>query len=202
MKSIDAIYKFGNLYDRKTKKRIVVNDGTEISIIFNSVIDILPEDPNLAETVPLLDLQQKEEEIKSFCAKQIEETKYWRVFSKGILLYFEISAGIRKQNIVEPFHYTFKLELLEDLYIYNKRKEAKYARFFDCRCKVQDCFPEFEFFEPIAANSLNDAYTKTYELYFAMFGKSTCNAFNRFSETQDMRSIIRDKTERIQGLVK
>ncbi len=198
MESINAIYKFGNLYDKTTKKRIVISDGAEVSIVITSAEDILPEDPNLSEATPL-NAKEKEKEIQKFCNKQKEPAKYWKLFESGKTLYFEISAGIKTgDKQVKKFEYIFKVQILEDLYIYNKKKEAKYARFFDCRCKVKECFPEFEFFEPIAATSLNDAYTKTYELYFAMFGKSTCNAFDRFSETPDMKSIIRGKTESIQ----
>jgi hypothetical protein len=63
---------------------------------------------------------------------------------------------------------------------------------------VESCLSNFEFFESIYATSLNDAYTKTYELYFAMFGKSTCNAFDRFSQNTSMTPMIRDLTESIQ----
>jgi len=169
MEAINVIYKFGNLYDKTTKKRIVINDGTEISLVLNSRNDILPEDPNLTDTKPLLNAEQKEQEVKIFCKKQARTTRYWKLFTEGKALFFEISAGVRTRNEVKVFRYTFKIALLEDLYIYNKKSEPKYARFFDCRCKVQECFPEFDFFEPIAATSLNDAYTKTYELYFAIW---------------------------------
>ena len=56
----------------------------------------------------------------------------------------------------------------------------------------------FDFFEHILAKSLSDAYTKTYELYFALSGQSTCNAFDRFFKEQDMQIPVRGKTEFIQ----
>lgn len=91
------------------------------------------------------------------------------------------------------------MTLLEDLYIYNKKKEPKDARFFECQCLVSKCLDEgFMFFEPTYAKSLNDAYTKTYELYFAMFGKSTANAFDRFFESYSFDAPIRGLTEQIQ----
>lgn len=198
MKSIDAIYKFGNLYDKATKRRIIINDGAEVSITLQSSNDLLSEDPKLPQKAPL-NAKEKEDAVIAFCQKQQEQTKYWKLFKKGKHLYFEISASVKSRDGMEPFHYIFELELLEDLYIYNKRNEPKYARFIDCACQVQKCSPQFEFFEPMMATSLNDAYTKTFELYFAMCGKSTCNAFDRFAESDTLPlRPIRKKTEDIQ----
>ena len=109
-----------------------------------------------------------------------------------------ISAGIKRKEGKTHIECLFKVRLLEDLYIYNKKSEVKYARFFNCHCIVESCLSNFEYFESVYATSLNDAYTKTYELYFAMFGKSTCNAFDRFSINEDMTPLIRELTESIQ----
>lgn len=190
MKSIDAIYKFGNLYDRKTHNRILLEDGSDISITVN-IENVMAEDPNLHPD-NLLNSVEKEKEVKE------AQKKYWKLFNAGKLLFFEISAGIKRKTGTEPIRCLFQLKLLEDLYIYNNRDEPKYARFFDCHCQVEKCLTNFDFFELIYAKSLNDAYTKTYELYFAMFGKSTCNAFDRFFETSKLEEPVRDKTESIQ----
>lgn len=192
MQSIEAIYKFGNLYDKDTKKRILIEDGASITVKLTPK-DILLQDPNLKPD-QLLSTEKKEEEVIA----SIKNEPYWKVLSADTSLYFKISAGIKRNEKTEAIECLFKVRLLEDLYIYNKKKEAKYARFFNCHCIVESCLSNFEFFEPIYATSLNDAYTKTYELYFAMFGKSTCNAFDRFSQNESMIPMIRDLTESIQ----
>lgn len=116
----------------------------------------------------------------------------------GKLFILKFSAGVKKREGKIDIICIFAVKLLEDLYFYNKKTEPEYARFFDCECIVEKCLTNFDFFEPIHAKSLNDAYTKTYELYFSMFGKSTCNAFDRFFEEQNMEIPIRGKTESIQ----
>ena len=192
MQSIEVIYKFGNLYDKNTKERILIDDGVSISITLDPK-DVLLQDPNLKPD-QLLTAEEKEAEVKAF----IRNKPYWKVLSCDTNLYFKISAGIKRKEGTEAIECLFKVRLLEDLYIYNKKIEAKYARFFNCHCKVESCLSNFEFFEPIYATSLNDAYTKTYELYFAMFGKSTCNAFDRFSQNESMTPMIRELTESLQ----
>jgi hypothetical protein len=195
MKSIDAVYRFGNLYNRKTLKRILMEDGAEIAIVLNES-DVLTEDPNLKPD-EILDSEKKREQIKAFLPNEASG-KIWKLFKEKKYLYFQISAGVKRKNGVEPIHFLFKLKLLEDLYIYNKKEDPKYARFWDCHCLVEECLSKFEFFEPLYCTSLNDAYTKTYELYFAMFGKSTANAFDRFYESKDLKEPIRKLTEETQ----
>lgn len=192
MQSIEAIYKFGNLYDKNTKKRILIDDGASITVTFTPE-DILLQDPNLKPD-QLRSTKEKEEEVKAFIGNE----PYWMVLSADTNLYFKISAGVKRNEKTEAIECLFKVRLLEDLYIYNKKEDPKYARFFNCHCIVESCLSNFEFFESIYATSLNDAYTKTYELYFAMFGKSTCNAFDRFSQNTSMTPMIRDLTESIQ----
>lgn len=189
---MDTVYKFGNLYDIKTNKRILINDGAKVVINLDPE-DLLKEDPNLKPD-KILKKEEKELEIKVF----IGDNKYWHLFDAGKLLYFKISAGVRRKKGIEPMNFIFELRLLEDLYIYNKRNEPKYARFFDCHCLVERCLGNLDVFEPMYTTSLNDALTKTYELYFAMFGKSTGNAFDRFFERKDMKVAIREATEAVQ----
>jgi hypothetical protein len=96
------------------------------------------------------------------------------------------------------YHCLFEVELKEDLYISNARDDINWARFYDCCCHVRACLSDFEYFEPLYAKSLNDAATKTYELYFAMFGKSTCNAFDRFFLEKEMKTVLRTKANELQ----
>lgn len=193
MQPIQAIYKFGNLYDKNTKKRILIEDGSEISVTIQPQ-HLLSQDPNL-KPEKLLNATEKEAEVNAKIGKE----KHWKLFNSGEKLYFEISAGIKKSTTKnEGFRGVFQVKLLEDLYIFNKKSDVKYARFFKCHCLVESCLNGFEYFEPIYTTSLNDTYTKTYELYFSMFGKSTCNAFNEFSQYENMKVKIRGVTESIQ----
>ncbi|MGH1388408.1 hypothetical protein [Kordia sp.] len=48
MKSIDVIHKFGHLYDRATKKRILIEDGSEISIVLQPD-SLLNEDRSVSQ---------------------------------------------------------------------------------------------------------------------------------------------------------
>lgn len=194
MKAFNAIFKYGNLYDRDTKKRILIEDGSEISITLNEQ-NILITDPNIKPQT-LLNAEQKQNAVLTWVGGS---TKVWKLLESDTLLYFQITAGVKKENVTHRIFSSFQVKLLEDLYLYNKKKEANDARFCECHCLVECCINDsIDFFEPIYATSLNDAYTKTYELYFAMYGKSTCNAFDRFYEDSGMRVPIRGKTLEIQ----
>ncbi|NGF56178.1 hypothetical protein G5B35_19080 [Parapusillimonas sp. SGNA-6] len=120
---IDAIYKFGNLYDKATKRRIIINDGAEVSITLQSSNDLLSEDPKLPQKAPL-NAKEKEDAVIAFCQKQQEQTKYWKLFKKRKHLYFEISASVKSRDGMEPFHYIFEPKLLsctlhQKLLLYN-----------------------------------------------------------------------------------
>ena len=192
MKGIEVIYKFGNLYDKATRKRILIEDGAQLVIAVPSE-KLLEEDPNL-KIPTILNAEQKKVQFKN----KHGLTPYWKLFNAGDLLRFDISAGVRlRERKTVQIRCTFQLRLLEDLYVYNKKKRPKDARFFDCNCLVEECLTNFEFFEPLYAKSLNDAYTKTYELYFSMFGSPGANAFNRMYEI-DPKKPVSQKTEEIQ----
>lgn len=92
MKAIDAVYKFGNLYDRVSKKRILIDDGAEISIVLNSN-DLLAEDPNL-KPKKFHSAKEKQDEVNQFIIKE-GEGKYWKLFDLDKLLFFKISAGVK-----------------------------------------------------------------------------------------------------------
>ena len=193
MKAFNAIFKYGNLYDPDTQKRILIEDGSQISITLDEK-NILLDDPNIKLPTPLNPEQKRNEVINSDKA-----FKAWKLFENNHLLYFHITAGVKKQNTTDRIFSSFSVRLLEDLYIYKKTENAENVRLFDCHCIVESCLNQsIDFFEPLYATSLNDAYTKTYELYFAMYGKSTCNAFDRFFDNERMILPIRDETLEIQ----
>jgi len=93
MKPVQAIYKFGNLYDRVTKKRILINDGAEVSITLRED-DILSEDPNLRQK-SLLNAEQKRAAIEALSNKR-GRVRYWKLFNSGKTLYFKIFGRSKK----------------------------------------------------------------------------------------------------------
>jgi hypothetical protein len=195
MKQIKALYRFGNFYDTQTKKRILIEDGTPVDLYIPEE-GILDTDLNLIPN-KFANADEKHIECNLFYWEN-EDAKFWKLYDAGQLLYFELTAGIRKRYETQYFKIVFQLRLLEDLYIYNRKKELKDARFFKCLCIVEECKSDFEFFEPLYAKSMNDALTKTYELYFSMFGKSTANAFDRlYLHNPDFP--VREATEEIQA---
>lgn len=194
MRGIKTVYRFGNLYDEATRKRILIEDGAKVIVLIDPEY-LMEQDPYL-EGEPLLNAVEKKEEMNTWAEKN-GHPSYWKLFEAGKKLYFDISAGIKRKGHTVHIKCKFQLRLQEDLYIYNQTSKPKLARFWKCQSLVEACLTNFEFFEPIQAKSLNDAYTKTYELYFAMFGSPGANAFDRMYE-QTPDDPIRGKTEEIQ----
>lgn len=195
MKAYDIVYKYGHLYDKNTQKRLIIKDGAKITITIDTK-DLLEKDPNIIE-MEILNNEKKEMQIKEF-SDRLGMKSFTKILSAGEFLYFRIKAGVRKgDEQTEPFQSVFRVRLLEDLYVYNKTKDVTDVSFFECQCEVEKCMTELEFFESIRAASLNDAYTKTYELYFAMFGKSTANAFKRFFLDASLEKVIRSLIDEI-----
>lgn len=178
MKSVDAIYKFGHLYNRSTRERILIEDGAEVSIVLEPR-NILEEDPSIS---------QKDKPLaNNFKAKELHEkfgstTPYWLIRKSGESLFFTISGFVPKRNGREAFLLEFRLELLEDLYIYNKKKDRpEMAQLFPCKCAILECLTNnFSFFEPVFGDSLNKARTKLHELYFSRVVNPASNAFREF----------------------
>src|SRR6218665_1836832 len=110
MKSIDAIYKFGNLYDKATRKRVLIEDGSKIAVVVNSA-NLLEEDPNIKPEKLLTPIQMAE------AAKaHAGANRYWKVFDAGKVLYFFVSGGVNRKHEKENIQCLFQVKLLEDLY--------------------------------------------------------------------------------------
>ena len=66
--------------------------------------------------------------------------------------------------------------------------------------EVSKCISEnLEFFEPIYAYSLNDAYSKTYDFYFRLYGKQAANAKEKIMEGRNgeknfLKRLLRSST--------
>ena len=167
MKTKNAVYQYGHLYD-ELGQRILLAESSRIEIIFNER-DVLPNDPYNSELKA-----RSTEEIK----QALKKSKYIEgicALKANSIVYFEISAGFKHKK-KEHAIYKFQVRLLDDLYLARKEKDKNYS-ITDCHCIVEKCLSKnLEYFEPIYGKSLNNAYMKTYDFYFRLYGSPTTNA--------------------------
>jgi hypothetical protein len=193
MKVISTEFHNGHFWQRDPKtggaRRLVFHNGSEVVVTVNSDQDLYPNDPaNLPHPAPADPKRADLKRALYFAALALKaESKagqYFeatRIMRRGDVLYFQISAGTvhtngRKEKIVS----WFEVELLEDLYLTRKTRTGE-GTVADCQCIVRRELDErLTFFEPVYAYSLNDAYSKTYVLYFNIFGKGTTNVYTHF----------------------
>ena len=75
----------------------------------------------------------------------------------------------------------FTVVLNQSLFLLKKFKNSLYGIVYPCCCTVEkETIENLKHFEPVYAYSLNDAYMKTYDTYFALYGKPTTNIYNSF----------------------
>lgn len=178
MKSIDAIYKFGHLYNRETNQRILIEDDAEVSIVLQPE-QVLDEDLSIGQKGEPLSTELKAAQLKH---KYGTATPYWLFRKSGESLFFKIAGFIPKRTGSEEFLLEFRMKLQEDLYLYNKKEDRpEMAQLSPCKCAILECLTNnFEFFEPVYGDSLNKARTKLHELYFSRVVNPASNAFREF----------------------
>jgi hypothetical protein len=175
MKAYNAVYKYGHLYDSETGKRILLADNSKFSVTVNAE-DVLAVDPYNHE----FELRDPDSIIASLKEKKYKEAS--KVLPAGSKIFFDISAGSKGKK-TERLFCNFQVQLLEDLFIARKEAGGKY-NIMECHCVVEQCLSgNLNFFEPIYSYSVNNAYMKTYDFYFRLFGSPTVNA----------RDEVRDK---------
>lgn len=190
MTSIETEYKFGHLYDQKTGKRILIEDGAKVVIVIEEN-SLLKEDVSISGFQPyeILNSDNKLKQVENKCLG--DNRPYWKIKNAHEYLFFKIQGYIPKRDKKENFVLDFRLKLLEDLYITNKRKDPKWASLFDCKCVIDHCYNnDFNYFEPVYGTSLNKARTKLHELYFSRVANPASNAFNEFFESQNNGSYF------------
>jgi uncharacterized pyridoxamine 5'-phosphate oxidase family protein len=162
-------YTNGHFYDRETGKRIALRDDIEVNIA--------SDDTNFVSAKPagnkpnyILNAEEKLNEVASDPKVRL----FKKVFDAGKVLYFCI---LKKDA-------WFKVELLEDLYLFlNKKTKKKEGNLYSCACVVRENINnKISFFEEVHATSLNELYKSTYVHYFGNFGNPACNALDRFFE--------------------
>lgn len=175
MKAINARYQHGFLYDTSTGKRIKLAEGSNLSITIEPQ-DILEPDPYNKPHSPL-----SAEERLFVLGNKKKFTEGITIKKKGEKLFFEINAGMKSQKTYYD-KYLFSLTLQEDLLGARKEKDKAYS-LVDTICTVDECLSNnLPLFEPIYAESLSDAYMKTYAFYFRLFGKGTANVKDKMME--------------------
>ena len=177
-KTFDAVYRYGKLYDAETKTRILVAEGAKLLVIVNE-IDILPKDPYN---------HYEEPRTKEAIEEELKRKKFFRyrlLAERDSCLQFQIKAGKANKNGKYRMEHTFTVRLLSELYMVQKTKANKYGIVYPASCVVESVTGDLPNFEPIYAYSLNDAYMKTYNFYFALFGKPTINIYNNYFLLKD-----------------
>jgi hypothetical protein len=170
----DLIYKYGHFYDKNTGERLGLKDGAAIRIEA-SKNDFFPVSAVGKWPKEIFNPERKESIVKS--EPNLANCK--KIYNQGTFLYFSIS---RRKNKKISITHEFQVELLEDLYVYLK-SDRKQDRLYDCACTViANISNTIDFFEPIRAKSLNEAYKNTFVHYFENKGNPACNALDRFYE--------------------
>ena len=176
MESKDFIYKNGHFYDKITEKRVGIVDGAKICIIApsESFTSFLP-----AGRYPLKILSRGDKEFE--IRNQPDLAKWRKIYDKGHSLYFSITRSVGEITIVHEF----KVELMEDLYLYVKKGwKQQDGKLYDCACIVRENISRsIDFFEEVNAGSLNEAYKYTFVHYFGNDGNPACNAIDRFYDS-------------------
>lgn len=165
MKSYTTIFKNNKFYEAATGQRIYPKDGAKLLLASDNESFDNKDPLNLPHQLDqILNLADKLKEIQA-----VENLHSYHLFyPANTHLFFKVSLSKRKTNY-EELYYRFRLTLLEDLYLHfiNTWKTYKPAETFECKCIVDKVvFGNVEYFEPIYANSLNEAYSKTRQFYF------------------------------------
>lgn len=166
MQHIKVKSKFGKIYNTETGRRIILKDGASFLLVADKEV-FAKDDPlnRLFSKDEILDNKHKEIEVRY--TKDLKS--YYKLFPAGTILDFRFGITSKKSE-EEKIYYWFKLQLLEDLYLIKKTTHSQDAPplLFKCKCEVfREEGGELEFFEPIYAQSLNQALAKTIAYYFA-----------------------------------
>ena len=178
MKTFEAIFQHGKFYDAKTKSRIFIKEGAKATLVLDDK-DVMKSDPynekqEIDKTIDVLaDIKEK------IAARKL--SAYKKIASANASVNFIIKAGKKDSNGNYPVSCIFTLVLLQDLYMVQRRATDAYGVVYSSPCIVEKANPELPCFEKIQAYSLNDAYMKTYDWYFAHYGKPTTNIYQHFS---------------------
>lgn len=181
---LNAIFKYGHLYDRETGKRILIKDDVELAIVIQSrqsdLYTVDPKNDPEDEGNKPRSTEELEAQVMSEGFHKVRKLK-----GRGDYLYFVIKAGDKNEQGRRPYECCFRVKLLEELYMVWKSPTQEDGEFYhkdyrSCSCVVDELvYGELakKYFEPIYGSSLSDVYTLTYEMYFARYGRSGPNIY-------------------------
>ena len=183
MKIFNANYLHGKLYDVESGKRIILDENASLDIIVQEKY-ILEKDPYNVEA----EIKSEEELLESIQKKKY--AAYKKLAQVGDKLTFVIKAGKMGKGQVS-IESTFTVVLKQSLYLTKRYENSLYGLVYPCSCVVEEeTTNKLLHFEPVHAYSLNDAYMKTYDTYFALYGKPTTNIYNNFRLTVNKKSTL------------
>lgn len=184
MKTIRAVFHNGHLWNPDTKQRIVIRDKSEVVITINGDDALHDVDPYNEPPQTLRNSSEQKLEMEAQYLQAHDKHQYFqyrKILDRDSKLYFTINAGIKEKDETLHMKTYFEVTLLEDLYISRRNPKDKQGRTEPCACVVASQLGyNLPYFESVYATSLNDAYSKTFVLYFNIFGKGTANVYDRF----------------------
>lgn len=184
MKTIRALFHNGHLWNPDTKQRIVFRDTSEVVITVcddEAIHDVDPSNKPAEKVISEAEQQLEMKERRESAQLKKEFFEYRKIMDRGQTLYFMITAGVRDTDKTDRMKTYFEVMLLEDLYIIRTTPADNQGRVEPCACVVaKESGYQLPYFEPVHAFSLNDAYSKTFVLYFNIFGKGTTNVYDTF----------------------
>jgi hypothetical protein len=179
MKSIDVIFKQGQMYEKDSDRLISLHNNSEAVLIVSDLKSVVFETKQSNHLVPL-DSRAKAQLVKS------QSDSYLKIVNKGSLLYSHIP--------VQKTSRLMTVELLEDLYLYHKESwKSTEATIFSCLCQVVHV-EGAELDGAIKASSLNELYKEAYLHFNLNKGNAARNAFDAFhldpkDKSKDLRWV-------------
>ena len=181
---LNAIHKYGHLYDRETGKRILLKDDVELVVVIesrhNNLHTVDPKnDPDDEGNKPRL-IEELKSEMDSEDFYQVRKLK-----DRDDYLYFVIKAGEKNEQGRRSYECCFRVKLLEESYMVWKGPSVVDGEFYSSDSRTRSCscvvdkleYGNTRYFEPVYGSSLSDVYTLTYEIYFARYGRSGPNVY-------------------------
>ncbi len=187
MKPIEAIFRNGRLYDLASDQSINLREGANVILIVDSPDHLNPSGPYVSPR-PARTSNDVLNEVQ-----QAGYHEYRKVFDREQKLYFTITAGHRDSNRTSRVSCQFEVTLLQELYLRQSSASQNEGKFHTtCHYGVSACLTPSVLpkFEPVHVDSLNQAYTKTYETYFARLGSSAATIYDKlFLDPQQTQSV-------------
>jgi len=168
--SIDVKFINGQIVDIKTNEPVKFINHSKAKLLILS-------DCLIGEEVSDLGIPQNSEQKELEIQRANNILSYKKVLACGTHLFFEMKGKI------------FTVELLEDLYFFERKEAVESRKFgiFDCQCKILNIEKD------IKGKSLNEIYKLAFVKIFYNDGAPSVNAFDRFfkSESLSKQSVIR-----------